>query len=133
MKRWTLLLLCSCLAFWGCPIDKFWYKLFINNTSKDLYIILDYNPLDDWISPNISQCRYVKANSTIKLEWDEPWEQVVKDSMYIYIFDSSHPPIQVNYYLSTDDVALIDKDYLITRMTLLQHDTSPTISFYGRP
>ena len=81
----AVILSSSCAPYGGQLRYRF---KFINNSDKDLYIIVDNKTDEPEISPE-SIYDFVYANNWKYIENKKPWTEVIKDDAYVYILDAS--------------------------------------------
>lgn len=103
--------------------------LFSNDTSHDIYIILDLNPKDGRVTAG-SEIDYVRAHGA-RYEGRkvyDPWREAVKDSMHIYILDAAKVDLPINL-ITEEQIRSIPQDAYVARMTVLQQQVDEDITF----
>ena len=91
-----LLMIVSCAPYGGTLVYRF---KFFNNSSRDIYIIIDNNTKDNIISAG-SICDFVYANAWCYIDSGTPWSNIIKDSAYVYVIDTDLFDILRNMSLS---------------------------------
>lgn len=132
MKRFILLLFFSVLLMISCVGWTLRYRFkFMNNSDKDIYIVIDTKTDNQSISPR-SFYDFVFANNWRYIDNKRPWDEIIKDSAYIYILDASlidlHP---LEQYLSEEKCKYITQEMIMGRMTVYHEDfiTMNTLSY----
>lgn len=85
-----------------------------NRSDHDIYFIMDFKPEDNVISVG-SDCKRVKSHTIGELS--SKAIRHMKDSLHMYIIDGEVVDIGPGRYLSEDQVALIDEDAILDRVT----------------
>lgn len=110
------ILLSSCVGW-----TRVYYFDFHNKSPKDIYIIVDTNTNDDLISLG-GWCQRIPAESIGSVESDVPWDQTIRDSIYVYVIDASMVSLPTAP-LSQVDYELLDSEMVLDRITVLHQDT----------
>lgn len=124
----VIIVLSSCAPYGGQLRYRF---KFMNNTDKDIYIVIDTKTDNQSISPR-SFYDFVFANNWRYIDNKRPWDEIIKDSAYIYILDASlidlHP---LEQYLSEEKCKYITQEMIMGRMTVYHEDfiTMNTLSY----
>ena len=126
-KRLSTLVLALCLGLIiaSCvgPIDHTYEFKFFNNSEKDIYIVVDTAPLDEVITIK-SVCWYCRANKWRYIEDRQtPWDEIVKDSIYLYIIDASMIKLSTERGFTQDDADRITPEMLLSIITLYHSET----------
>lgn len=116
----VMVVLSSCI-----PLGSVHYRFkFVNNSEKDVYIVVDTNTDDECISSG-SLYDYVFANNWRFIENKRPWAEIIKDSAYVYVLDASLIdllPLEV--FLSVDKCETITQEMILDRITVHHKDAS---------
>ena len=112
------LIVTSCVTAWEIVYR---FKLY-NNTDKDIYIIIDTKPQDEVITIQ-SECWYCQAKNWRYIDnRHTPWDEIVKDSIHLYILDASMIDLPRDY-LSPENAERITQNMLLSRITLYHSQT----------
>ncbi len=118
----TIVMLISCDRYFN-------YFDFVNNSGDYIYIIIDTNTSDDIISVG-SICESIFPYKTKRVETKEPWNTIVKDSIYVYVIDGSLIDLPIDN-LSLENAERITPEMVLARKTMYhpQSCNGPTLCF----
>jgi hypothetical protein len=124
-----LLMIVSCAPYGGTLVYRF---KFFNNSSRDIYIIIDNNTKDNIISAG-SICDFVYANAWCYIDSGTPWSNIIKDSAYVYVIDTDLFDFDLTYetrVLSQEKCNSITNEMILDRITVYNKDTHTIFSLY---
>lgn len=105
------------------PIDRAYRFKFYNNTTEDIYIILDENTKDEEITLG-SDCWYAWASSWRYVDNKKrSWDTIIKDSIYIYVIDADMIKLPLGPLLQ-EDIDRITPEMVFSRITVYHHQTN---------
>ena len=117
----VMILLSSCKPYGGQLRYRF---KFINNSDKNIYIVIDCITDDQSISPG-SLYDYVFANNWRYVDSLTPWADIIKDSAFIYVLDASLIDLlPLEKYLTEDKCETITQEMKLDRITVHHKDAS---------
>ena len=97
---------------------------FINNSDKNIYIVIDCITDDQSITPG-SLYDYVYANNWRYVDSLTPWADIIKDSAYIYVLDASLINLlPLEEILTADKCETITQEMILDRITVHHEDAS---------
>ena len=124
----VIIVLSSCAPYGGQLRYRF---KFMNNTDKDIYIVIDTKTESQSISPG-SFYDIVVANKFRYVDNKRPWGEIIKDSAYIYILDTSLIDLlPLEESLSAERCNSITQEMILGRITVYHEDflTMNTLSY----
>ena len=125
----AVILSSSCAPYGGQLRYRF---KFINNSDKDLYIIIDNKIDEPEISPE-SLYDFVYANNWKYIDNKKPWAEVIKDDAYIYILDASLINLlPLEGYLTEEKRSSITNEMILDRI-IVHHDDFSTMFTLSYP
>lgn len=125
----AVILSSSCAPYGGQLRYRF---KFINNSDKDLYIIVDNKTDEPEISPE-SIYDFVYANNWKYIENKKPWTEVIKDDAYVYILDASLINLlPLEGYLTEEKRISITNEMILGRI-IVHHDDFSTMFTLSYP
>ncbi len=125
----AVILSSSCAPYGGQLRYRF---KFINNSDKDLYIIVDNKTDEPEISPE-SIYDFVYANNWKYIENKKPWTEVIKDDAYVYILDASLINLlPLEGYLTEEKRISITNEMILGRI-IVHHDDFSTMLTLSYP
>ena len=125
----AVILSSSCAPYGGQLRYRF---KFINNSDKDLYIIVDNKTDEPEISPE-SIYDFVYANNWKYIENKKPWTEVIKDDAYVYILDASLINLlPLEGYLTEEKRSSITNEMILDRI-IVHHDDFSTMFTLSYP
>ena len=125
----AVILSSSCAPYGGQLRYRF---KFINNSDKDLYIIVDNKTDEPEISPK-SIYDFVYANNWKYIENKKPWTEVIKDDAYVYILDASLINLlPLEGYLTEEKRISITNEMILGRI-IVHHDDFSTMLTLSYP
>lgn len=125
----AVILSSSCAPYGGQLRYRF---KFINNSDKDLYIIIDNKIDEPEISPE-SLYDFVYANNWKYIDNKKPWAEVIKDDAYIYILDASLINLlPLEGYLTKEKRSSITNEMILDRI-IVHHDDFSTMFTLSYP
>ena len=114
----AMLLLSSCQHF--ARVGYSW--VFINNSNREIYIVLDTDACNGVITEGNMCAAYVHAHSERNVYAQKPWSTIVKDSMYVYVIDGSLIDLPIND-LSPENAERITPEMVLARKTIYNSQT----------
>ena len=115
-----MIVLSSCAPYGGHVRYRF---KFINNSDKDIYIVIDNIMEDQCISPG-SLYDFIYANNWKYIDNKIPWAETIKDSAYVYILDATLINLlPLEDYLSVNKCETISQDMILDRITVHHEET----------
>lgn len=119
MKRKHLLfILVSIILLNACPMDRFWFFVFRNLSSEDIFIITDPDTQDNVITVG-SEIDFVYKNKEMTIQRRRLWTDIIKDSAYIYVVDASKIDLHViGGILSEDQKEKLSPEMILDTLTL---------------
>jgi len=128
------LIVTSCVTGWKVV---YFFK-FVNNSDKDIYVIIDTEPQDEVITVQ-SWVYYCYANEERRIVSNHSWSEVVKDSIHVYVIDASKIHLSTEYGVAQENIERITPDMVLAKKTMFHYNFShsnvrvfyPFVDSYG--
>lgn len=125
----AVILSSSCAPYGGQLRYRF---KFVNNSEKDVYIVINTNTDDECISSG-SIYDHVYASNWKYIENKIPWTEVIKDDAYVYIIDASLINLlPLEGYLTEEKCISITNEMILGRI-IVHHDDFSTMFTLSYP
>ncbi len=124
----VIIVLSSCVPYGGHLRYRF---KFMNNSDKDIYIVIDTKADNQSISPGCFY-DYVSAKKWRYVDNKKPWAEIIKDSAYVYILDASLIDLlPLEESLSAERCNSITQEMIMGRITVYHENflTMNTLSY----
>lgn len=122
----SLIVISACISCGAYDMAYGFY--FYNDTNEDVYIIISEAANEDIIP--ISQCRRVCANKRFNVLSRKPWEDLIRDSAFIYVINYKSIELPTDRLLNTTDINDITSDMILSRITLYSYQLYGTYSVH---
>ena len=125
----VMIVVSSCAPYGGQLRYRF---KFINNSDKDIYIVIDNTASPQHISSG-SLYDYVYANNWKYIDNKNPWDEIISEAASVYILDASLIDLlPLESFLSADKCEAISQEMILDKITVHHEDfleQSPTLSY----
>ena len=118
MKRFLVILFSFFSLVCCLPMDREIIYRFGNNSDHDIYFVFDFHPTDNVITKG-SACYYVEHGSFFWYGTRGLKSSIKEDSLYVFIIDRDKADLGTDwrYFLSEDQISLIDDSAILERLT----------------
>ena len=104
----------------GC--DVMHDLIFMNKYTRDIYVIVDLNSIDNKISSR-SEVLRIPSKSTGRTSRLSSWGHYMKDSMHVYVLDAylvdKAQPLNTTY-ITDEQTNALEPDMILSRITILE-------------
>ena len=122
--KFLLFLFVVLLASSCGPIDYVSFFYFKNLSDKDVWIVLDFAPKDERITTGSDFYKATHKNDCrVSRPGKQPWSELVRDSMHLYVLDASKVELSKNSgTIYNQEIEGITQDMILARMKLLPNN-----------